>query len=163
MTSEEGVVAEQRVVVCSDLGRALRGAECVQESGPENLEAKQRILAELDRLAERKAILATSTSTLDISAIARGCSGGHRCFVVHPVNPPHVIPVVEVLAMPGAAEAQIERACAFLSSVGQSPVRVNHYSVGFILNRLRAALVKEAINIVLSGGGGCECGGHDRP
>jgi len=151
MTSEEGMVVEQCVVVCRDLGSALRGAEYVQESGPENLEAKQRMFAELDRLAEREAILATSTSTLDISAIAGGCPGGHRCFVAHPVNPPHVIPVVEVLAMPSAAEAQIKRACAFLSSVGQSPVLVNHYVVGFILNRLQAALVKEAINIVLSG------------
>jgi 3-hydroxyacyl-CoA dehydrogenase len=151
MTRAEAAEAEQRVTVCADLASALRGAVYVQESGPENLEQKQRMFVEVDRLADAQAIVATSTSTLNIHDIAAGLPGAYRCFVAHPVNPPHVIPAVEILPMPGAPEEVIDRACGFLRKVGQSPVRVKRYVVGFILNRLQAALVREAINIVQSG------------
>jgi 3-hydroxyacyl-CoA dehydrogenase len=151
MTNEQAVSAEQRVSICPDLESAVRGAAYVQESGPENLEQKRNIFAELDRLVGPQTILATSTSTLDIQEIARGLAGGRRCFVAHPFNPPHVVPAVEVLPTHGAPAELINSACEFLRRVGQSPVLVKRYAVGFIGNRIQAALVREAIHIVESG------------
>ena len=143
--------AKQHLVFCRDLPAALSGAGWVQESGPEDLYKKQAIFAELDRVADASAILASSTSVLDIQAIAAGLGGVHRCIVAHPVNPPHVVPVVEVLPTRNAPPEIVERACAFLASVGQTPVRLKRYVPGFILNRLQSALVREAIHLVMSG------------
>jgi len=141
----------RRVSLHPDLPSALSGVEYVQESGPERLEVKQAIYRELDRHAARRAVLASSTSALDMTRIADGLAGASRCIVAHPVNPPHVIPAVEVL--PGAATtpAVVTRTCRLLSSLGQSPVLLRKYAVGFALNRMQAALVREAIDLVESG------------
>ena len=139
------------VTVHEDLAGALAGAGYVQESGPERIEVKKAIYAELDRAAGPEAILASSTSALDMTDIAAGLAGAGRSIVAHPVNPPHVVPVVEVL--PGKrTEVQVtRRTCEFLASVGQKPVVLNFYIPGFLLNRMQAALVREAIHLVESG------------
>jgi L-gulonate 3-dehydrogenase len=143
---------ERRSVVrCATLEEALAGTHYVQESGPEDLAAKRELFAELDAAAPPAAILASSTSALDPGAITEGLAGAHRCVVAHPVNPPHVVPVVEVLGGPATDPATVRRTLRFLARVGQAPVLLRRYAPGFILNRLQAALVREAVNLVRDG------------
>ena len=140
-----------RVTAHTNLGEALSGAGYVQESGPEQLAAKKAVFAALDRIAAPRAILASSTSGIDMNEIAGNLPGAHRCIVAHPVNPPHVIPVVEVLAGQNIDPSVVSRTRAFLSSVGQRPVVMKSYIAGFLLNRMQAALVREAIQLVERG------------
>jgi 3-hydroxyacyl-CoA dehydrogenase len=134
-----------------DLAKALADADYVQESAPEKLDIKQKLFAELDRLAPPKAILASSTSALDIGAIAKGLPGERRCVMAHPFNPPHLMPVVEMLAAPGTDPAVLQKACDMLAACGQIPVRMNRYVKGFLGNRIQAAVVREALHLVESG------------
>ena len=149
--ADEAATRQARMVACGTLAEALDRAQYVQESGPEQLSVKQAIFAELDRLAAPAAILASSTSALDMGAIAAGLAGAWRCVVAHPVNPPHVVPVVEVV--PGALTdpAVVTATCAFQSAIGQTPVRLRQHVDGFLLNRLQAALLREALNLVERG------------
>ena len=141
----------KRVSSCNSLSEVLSGAAYVQESGPERLDLKQALYQDLDRLASSETILGSSTSTLDMSDIARDLPGAARCVVAHPFNPPHMIPAVEVVPGLQTSPETVEAACAFLSSVGQTPVRAKRYAFGFVGNRLQAALVQEALHMVSSG------------
>lgn len=148
-----GEASKRRALVTShaSLREALAGAGYVQESGPEQIELKQAIYADLDRAASPGAILGSSTSAHDMSEIAAGLRGAHRCIVAHPVNPPHLIPVVEMLPGDKTHLDVVIRTRDFMTSVGQKPVLMNHYVPAFLLNRMQAALLKEAINLVESG------------
>lgn len=134
-----------------DLAGALAGADYVQESGPERLPLKQALFAELERFAAPDAILASSTSALDPTAISSGLPTAARCVVAHPVNPPHVIPAVEIVPGRATDPAIVERTAAIMRAVGQTPVIMNFYRKGFLLNRMQAALLQEAIALVESG------------
>ncbi len=135
----------------SDLAKSLAGADYVQESAPEKLDVKHALFAELDRLAPAKAILASSTSALDIGEIAGGLPGVRRCVMAHPFNPPHLMPVVEMLGAPGTDPAILQKACDMLAACGQIPVRMNRYVKGFLGNRIQAAVVREALHLVETG------------
>lgn len=135
----------------TSLEEALGDVQWVQESGPERLPEKQALFVRLDAAAGPDAVLASSTSTLDMTEIARGLPGATRCVVAHPVNPPHVVPAVEVLGGASTSAAVVTRACEFLALVGQTPVLLRRYVPGFLLNRMQAALVREAISL-LDGG-----------
>ncbi len=141
----------EHVERCETLEEAVDGAVWVQECGPEDLATKRSIFAALDKRAPEKAILASSTSALDMSAIAEGIRGAGRCVVAHPVNPPHVVPVVEVLGGRHTDPLVLRRAVRFLERVGQTPVLLRKYVPGFLLNRMQAALVREAVNLVADG------------
>jgi 3-hydroxyacyl-CoA dehydrogenase len=134
-----------------DLGRALAKAEYVQESAPEQLALKRALFAELDGLAPADAILASSTSALDIGEIARGLHGERRCVMAHPFNPPHLLPAVEVLGAAGTDPAILDKACGILAACGQIPVRMARYVKGFLGNRIQAAVVREAMHLLESG------------
>ncbi|MBI4421616.1 MAG: 3-hydroxyacyl-CoA dehydrogenase [Gemmatimonadetes bacterium] len=140
-----------RVSPHAKLAEALRGAGYVQESGPENLAIKRGLFADLDRTAGADAILASSTSAINMTEIAEGLAGRRRCIVAHPTNPPHVVPAVEVLPGRDTDAAVVERTIEFLRRVGQTPVVLKKYALGFALNRLQAALVREAIHLVEDG------------
>jgi L-gulonate 3-dehydrogenase len=140
-----------RITVCGRLADAVAGVDYVQESGPEDLAVKQSILGELVAATAGDVILASSTSTLDPNLIAAGSPGAVRFLVVHPVNPPHLIPVVEILAGKATDPAIVVRACEFLRQVGQQPVVLHRFVTGFLLNRLQAALLREAIALVVDG------------
>jgi len=148
-----GAAAEivARVTVVPDLKQALAGADYVQESAPEKLEVKRAVYRELDRLAEPQTILASSTSALDIGEIAGGLPGERRCVMAHPFNPPHVLPVVEMLAAPRTDPKVFEQACAWLAACGQVPVRMKRYIRGFLGNRIQSALIREAMFLVEEG------------
>jgi L-gulonate 3-dehydrogenase len=141
----------ERVRGAKTLEAALEGVQYVQESGPERLDLKRALYAELDRLAPPDAIIGSSTSTLDMTEIAAGLPGARRCIVAHPVNPPHVVPAVEVLGGKDTDPKVTQRTVAFLREVGQTPLLMYKYAFGFILNRMQAALVREAIDLVSSG------------
>jgi 3-hydroxyacyl-CoA dehydrogenase len=140
-----------RIAVVRDLGEALTGAEYVQESAPEDLPIKRSLYARLDELAEPDGLLASSTSTFDMSEIAIRLRGASRCVVAHPVNPPHQLPLVEILGGRHTSSQAIARASAFLTSVGQRPVVLDRFVKGFVLNRLQFALVREAMHLVRTG------------
>jgi len=137
--------------LADSLAPALAGARYVQECAPERLPMKQAIFRELDQVAEPDAILASSTSAFDMTAIASDVRHPGRCVVAHPVNPPHVVPVVEVLGGERTLPETVSEACEFLRAVGQVPVLLKKHIHGFLLNRLQFALVREALHLVKSG------------
>lgn len=139
------------VTVCDSLALALEGVSWVQENGPEQLDVKRSIYAELDRLAPADAILASSSSALVASQFAQGLAGKHRILVAHPVNPPHLVPVVELCPAPETDAAVMDRAEALMRDVRQVPVRLSREIDGFVLNRLQAALLAEALRLVGDG------------
>ena len=133
------------------LADALDGASFVQENTPERVDVKRAIFAELDRLAMPDAILASSTSTIVASAFTETLKGRHRCLVAHPVNPPHLVPLVELVAAPWTAPEIVDQAKAIYQAVGQVPIVVKREIEGFILNRLQAVLLSEAFRLVEDG------------
>jgi len=143
--------AAARVRAAASLAEALDGATFVQENTPETLETKREIFVALDRLAAPDAILASSTSTIVASTFTETLQGRHRCLVAHPVNPPHLVPLVELVAAPWTAPAVVARAKALYEAVGQVPIVVKREVDGFILNRLQAVLLSEAFRLVEDG------------
>ncbi len=148
---QDPAAAAVRVSVASSLAEAVEGVEIVQESGPEVLEVKQRLFAELDRAAPPEAILASSTSFIVASRFSEGLPGRERCMVAHPVNPPHLAPIVELCGAPWTAPRFIEKAYAIFASVDQAPIVVHREVDGFVLNRLQAALLAESFRLVGEG------------
>ena len=124
---------------------AVQGADLVQENAPEDLDLKRRLLAEIDRLAAPGALVASSTSALLRSAIVADCATPGRVIVAHPFNPPHLVPLVEIVA--GDA-ATAERAAALYRALGRHPVVLRREMPGHIANRLASALYREAVNLV---------------
>jgi 3-hydroxyacyl-CoA dehydrogenase len=143
--------AAGRVRVVDTLDEALVAATYVQESGPETLEAKRDTFAMLDALAPADAILASSTSAIVASRFTERLPGRARCIVAHPVNPPHLVPVVEVCGAPWTSAETRRRTRAIMEEVGQAPVDVKREIDGFILNRLQAALLSESFRLVQEG------------
>lgn len=143
--------AAARVSVAASLVDAVKDAEFVQESGPENVDQKIAIYADLDTLAPPDAILASSTSAIVASRFTEGLAGRARCLVGHPVNPPHLIPLVELCGAPWTAPEIVARAREIYASIGQVPIIVNREINGFILNRLQGALLAEAFRLVGEG------------
>jgi 3-hydroxyacyl-CoA dehydrogenase len=133
---------------CDSLAQAVEGAEYVQECGPERLPLKQQLFAELDRAVPASAILASSTSAFDMTEIARDVQHPGRAVVAHPVNPPHIVPVVEILGGARTDPAVVAETERFLRAVGQTPVVLKKHIHGFLLNRLQFALVREAIHLL---------------
>ena len=143
--------AAARVTVCPTLAEAVDGVDFVQENGPEILEVKRQTFAELDRAAPAAAILASSTSAIVASRFTEDLAGRQRCLVGHPVNPPHLVPIVEVCGAPWTDPAVAERARAVYREIGQVPIDVRREVDGFILNRLQGALLAEAFRLVGEG------------
>jgi 3-hydroxyacyl-CoA dehydrogenase len=148
---EDSAGAAARVRVAGSLAEAVAEAELVQENLPEEVEIKRAVFAELDRLAPRDAILASSTSAIVASRFTEYLPGRDRCLVAHPVNPPHLVPVIELCGAPWTAPETIERARGIYSAVGQEPVTIHREVDGFVLNRLQGALLAEAFRLVGEG------------
>jgi L-gulonate 3-dehydrogenase len=140
--------AAKRIKPVRLLAKAIEGAEFVQENLPERVEVNTAIFAELDRLAAPDTILASSTSAIVASRFTESLKGRARCLVAHPVNPPHLVPIVELCGAPWTAPQTIAKARAVFESVGQRPIEVKREIEGFILNRLQGALLSEAFRLV---------------
>ena len=143
--------AAKRVAIVPTLEDAVEQADYVQECGPEVLEAKRSTFEALDRAAPARAILASSTSAIVASKFTEGLAGRARCIVAHPVNPPHLVPVVELCGAPWTSAATKASARKILEAVGQVPIDVKREIDGFILNRLQVALLSEAFRDVQVG------------
>jgi 3-hydroxyacyl-CoA dehydrogenase len=148
---DDAKAAAARVRIAASVADAVQDADFVQENLPENLDVKRAIFAELDRLSPPDAILASSTSTIVPSLFTERLKGRSRCLVAHPVNPPHLVPIVELVGAPWAAPQTIARAKALYEQAGQVPVVVKKEIEGFILNRLQAVLLSEAFRLVAGG------------
>ncbi|MGE0312607.1 MAG: 3-hydroxyacyl-CoA dehydrogenase [Lautropia sp.] len=143
--------AAARVGVHEHLEDAVEGVEHVQENGPEDVDVKRATFERLDRAAPANAILASSTSAIVASRFTEALAGRARCIVAHPVNPPHLVPVVELCGAPWTSDETRARARAVYASIGQSPIDVRREIDGFILNRLQGALLAEAFRLVGEG------------
>src|SRR6185436_10075002 len=130
------------------LAQAVKDADYVQENTSERLEVKREVYRQLDEAAPAHCILASSTSTIQTSRFSEGLKGKHRCIVAHPVNPPHVVPIVEISPAPWTSPEVVARTRALHDKVGQVAIIVKKEVEGFILNRLQAALLLESWRLV---------------
>ncbi|MDX1432881.1 MAG: 3-hydroxyacyl-CoA dehydrogenase NAD-binding domain-containing protein [Gammaproteobacteria bacterium] len=140
-----------RLTWCADAARALEGAQFVQESAPEKLEVKRALYEIFDRALAPEAVMATSTSGLLVSELQRGRRGAERYVLGHPFNPPHLIPLVEVLGGEHTAPEVVDWTLAFYEAHGKQAVRLNREVPGHLVNRMQAAIWREAVDAVASG------------
>jgi 3-hydroxyacyl-CoA dehydrogenase len=140
-----------RVQMHGALADAVAGAVHIQECAPERLELKAQLLAEIDALAIPDAVIASSSSAIAIGESARDLPGRARCLVVHPANPPHLLPIVELVPAPFTDPEVVERAATLLRQAGMSPVHVRQEVEGFVYNRLQGAVLREAYCLVRDG------------
>lgn len=152
----EGQVDDDKAVsanirIAGTLSEALEEALYVQESAPENLEAKRRLFGEMDALSRPDALLCSSTSTIPASAFTEHLAGRGRCLVAHPVNPTYLVPLVELCGAPWTTRESVIRAREILLEVGQQPVVLNKEIEGFVMNRLQGAVLHEAFRLFSEG------------
>ncbi|CCV15535.1 3-hydroxyacyl-CoA dehydrogenase NAD-binding domain-containing protein [Mesorhizobium sp. STM 4661] len=141
-----------RLVFTDDLAEAVKGANLVQENGPERLDFKQKLYGQLDQLLPPDAIIASSSSGLAMSQIQLGAaSHPERCVIGHPFNPPHLMPLVEIVGGAKTSEETIRRAEEFYTSIGKKTVRINKELPGHVANRLQGALAREVYYLVAEG------------
>jgi 3-hydroxyacyl-CoA dehydrogenase len=134
------------------LEQAVGGVDLVQENGPERIDFKRKLYGQLDELLAPDVIIASSSSGLTMSEIQSGAaSHPERCVIAHPFNPPHLIPLVEIVGGEKTSEATILRAAEFYTSIGQRTVRLNKEMPGHVANRLQAALAREVYYLVAEG------------
>jgi L-gulonate 3-dehydrogenase len=141
-------VVEARMRPGAALEAGLDGAAYVQENAPEDVEVKRKVFAQLDAAAAPDAVLASSTSAILPSAFTATLKGRARCLVVRPINPPYLIPAAEIVPAPWTDAATVERAASLLRSAGHAPIMMKREIDGFVMNRLRGALLEEAFRLV---------------
>ncbi|WP_331454084.1 3-hydroxyacyl-CoA dehydrogenase NAD-binding domain-containing protein [Streptomyces sp. FXJ1.172] len=135
----------------ADLAAAVAHADVVQENGPERLEIKHRMWATIEENAPAHALFATSTSGLPASEIATVLRQPERLIVGHPFNPPHLVPLVEIVPGRLTSEETVEQARAFYSALGKKPQVLHKEVPGFVANRLQAAFFRECVHLVAEG------------
>lgn len=140
-----------RLIFTPNLKEAVSQADFVQENVPERLLLKTKVFALMDEAAPPDTILASSASGLTMDAIQSGCKHPERCVIGHPFNPPHIIPLVEVVGGAKTSEAVIERAMTFYASIGKKPIRLRKVLPGHVGNRLQAALYREVLYLIQQG------------
>ncbi|MDX2221342.1 MAG: 3-hydroxyacyl-CoA dehydrogenase [Rhodospirillaceae bacterium] len=133
-----------RIAVTADLADAVSGAAYVQESAFETVEAKRAVYAALDAVAPPDAPIGSSSSGIPASAFTEGCTTRARMLIAHPVNPPYLVPLVELVPAPWTDAAAVDRTHTIMAAVGQEPIRIAAEIEGFVLNRLQGALLNEA-------------------
>ena len=130
---------------------AVDGVEFVQESGPEQEDIKIAIFREIDAALHPHAIISSSSSHLNMTHVQSGCAHPERCVLGHPFNPPHLIPLVEVMGGAQTSPQAVDQAMAFYKAVGKQPIRVLKEQHGHVANRLQRALWQEAARMVAEG------------
>ncbi len=147
----EDPACADRVTPCADLADAVKVADVVFEAGPENLEIKQRLFADVERHAPAGALLASNTSVIPITQIMKGLFRRERTLGTHWWNPPFLVPLVEVIRTADTSDAAVASMTELLASAGKTPVTVNKDVPGFVGNRLQHALWREAMALVQNG------------
>src|SRR5260370_177105 len=144
--------SQNRLTFTVALTDAVKDVDLVQENGPEKIDFKKTLYRQLDELLHPSVIIASSSSGLTMSEIQSACEmHPERCVIGHPFNPPHLIPLVEIVGGAKTSEATIQRAAEFYTSIGQRTVRVNKEMPGHVANRLQAALAREVYYLVAEG------------
>src|SRR5712675_73057 len=144
--------SQSRLTFTADFLTAVKGADLVQENGPERIEFKRKLYWQLDGVLPPDVIIASSSSGLTMSEIQTACpSHPERCLIGHPFNPPHLIPLVEIVGGSKTSEDTIRRATEFYASIGKQTVRLNKEVPGHLANRLQAALAREVYYLVDEG------------
>lgn len=138
----------KRIKITVNFDDAVRDVSYIQESVPEDLDLKKRIFKEMDAKTPSSTILASSTSGLSISEIQQDLRNPERCIIVHPINPPHLIPLVEIVPGDKTSESVVRKTYDLMSKLGKVPVIVRKEVPGFIFNRLAAALWREALDLI---------------
>ncbi len=155
--ADAGLITETPAVIAARISAAPSMEDCVagsahvQENGPERVEPKRELFARLDALCGPDVVLASSTSGIPASAFTEALAWRARCLVAHPVNPPYLVPLVELVGAPWTAPEVVARTRALMARIGQVPVTALKETRGFVLNRLQAALVAEAFRLVRDG------------
>jgi 3-hydroxyacyl-CoA dehydrogenase len=134
-----------------DMKEALSDADLVQENGPERQDFKIKLFADMDAATPTDAIIASSSSGLTMSVMQSACKHPERCVIGHPFNPPHVVPLVEVVAGAKTSPETVQRAISFYASIGKKPIHVRKEVVGHVANRLQAALYREIVYLIEQG------------
>jgi len=140
--------SKERLSFTAKLNEALENVDLVQENGPERPDFKIKLFADMDALTPETTILASSSSGIPIGISQSSCKHPERCVIGHPFNPPHLIPLVEVVGSEKTSSATIERATAFYASIGKRPIHVRKEVVGHVANRLQAALYREVVYLI---------------
>jgi 3-hydroxyacyl-CoA dehydrogenase len=151
LLAEAPATVRARVSAAATLQDCVKEADYVQENVAERVDVKRRLYADMDAAAPPHCVLASSTSSIPTSVFSESVPGRQRCIVAHPVNPPHVVPLVEISPAPWTAPDVVKRTRELQEKVGQVPILVNKEIQGFILNRLQAALTFEAWRLVDEG------------
>ncbi|MDB6088234.1 MAG: 3-hydroxyacyl-CoA dehydrogenase [Gammaproteobacteria bacterium] len=141
-----------RLEFTANLDEAVAGSDFVQENGPERLDFKKDLYKHLDNVLAPNTIIASSSSGLTMSEIQSACEHHpERCVIGHPFNPPHLIPLVEIVGGARTSEETIERVAAFYSGLGKRTVRLHKEVPGHVANRLQAALYREMVYLISEG------------
>jgi L-gulonate 3-dehydrogenase len=140
-----------RMHMAPGLEDAIEACDHIQENTPEDVEVKKAIFSRLDAGAPPEAIIASSTSAILPSKFTEHVAGRARCLVVHPINPPYLIPATEVVPSPWTAPEAVQRAADFLRAAGHAPIVMKRELDGFVMNRLQGALLEEAFRLVADG------------
>jgi len=144
--------SQSNLKFAADLATAVKNADFVQENGPERIDFKRKLYRQLDDLLSADVIIASSSSGLTMSAIQSDCpSHPERCVIGHPFNPPHLVPLVEIVGGAKTSEETIQRAFGFYTSIGKRAVRLHKEVPGHVANRLQAALGREVYHLVAEG------------
>ncbi|GLQ91057.1 3-hydroxyacyl-CoA dehydrogenase NAD-binding domain-containing protein [Dyella acidisoli] len=144
--------SQNRVSFTANLADAIKDADLVQENGPERIEFKKTLYRQLDELLHPSVIIASSSSGLTMSEIQSACEKHpERCVIAHPFNPPHLVPLVEIVGGAKTSKDTIDRVAEFYTSLGKRTVRLNKEVPGHVANRLQAALAREVYHLVADG------------
>src|SRR6202050_3144165 len=135
----------------ADMKEAVAGADLVQENGPERKDFKIKLFADMDAATPKDSIIASSSSGLTMSVMQSACKYPERCVIGHPFNPPHIVPLVEVVAGAKTSPETVARAISFYTSIGKKPIHVRKEVVGHVANRLQGALYREIVYLIEQG------------
>lgn len=144
-------IAGAEISYFSNVKDAVRGADFVQESCPERLDVKQAVYKSFENILGEDAIVASSTSTIMPSDLQRGLAYAERFVIGHPFNPPHILPLVEVVGGALTSEETVQKAYDFYALIGKQPIKLNIERMGHLANRIQAAVWRESIDAVASG------------
>jgi 3-hydroxyacyl-CoA dehydrogenase len=143
--------SRERLSFTADMKSALSYADLVQENGPERPDFKIKLFADMDAATPADSMIASSSSGITMSVMQSACQHPERCVIGHPFNPPHMIPLVEVVGGSKTSPETIRRAMEFYSSIGKKPIHLRKEVVGHVANRLQAALYREVVYLIEQG------------
>ena len=140
--------SRDRLTFTLDLKKAVSRADFVQENGPERPDFKIKLFADIDAATPTDSIIASSSSGITMSVMQSACAHPERCVIGHPFNPPHMVPLVEIVGGAKTSPEAIRRAIEFYASIGKKPIHLRKEVVGHVANRLQAAIYREVVNLI---------------